>query len=249
MFIPSIDHLEIDITYACGLHCHNCNRLTHLLPALGRENVSLAQVRRLIDESVRLRYPWKRLSVLGGEPTQHPRFIDIVECLADYKRVANPDVLIQVSTNGVSDATKAQLSAVRRRWPNVKIFDTHKTTRYQLFDPITMAPQDRQECPAGYQYEGCGICASSGIGFNHNGFYCCAIAGAIDRVFKIGTRVKHVADITHETLVAMYNEFCSKCGHYGNPDKLTTTALSMTWVKALRGVYVHYEANQRKGNY
>ncbi len=235
--MPNIHHVELDITYTCGYGCHNCNRLTHLLPGRKCEETSVGQVRHMLDESVRLGHKWKRMSILGGEPTLHPHFIEVVRCVVDYQKVANPGVEIQIGTNGVSGVTRNRLAEVRGRWPTVRILDTKKTTQAQPFTAITLAPRDRQEYAADHQYCGCKIAARCGLGFNYNGYYCCAIAGAIDRVFRIGTRINSVADLKPEAFAATYNDFCSKCGHYGTPIRLTETAISTTWRDALKRMH------------
>lgn len=37
---PRVRWLEIELTYTCGMRCHNCNRMTQLLPGQPYEMIS-----------------------------------------------------------------------------------------------------------------------------------------------------------------------------------------------------------------
>ena len=46
---PNHECIEIDITYACNLGCHSCNRSVSQAPA---DQMSLDQIRRFIQDSI-----------------------------------------------------------------------------------------------------------------------------------------------------------------------------------------------------
>src|SRR5262249_20587376 len=68
----SRDFIEIDITYACNLNCYNCNRSCEQAPT--GEHMTVEQVERFVAESVAAGKQWKRIRLLGGEPTVHKNF-------------------------------------------------------------------------------------------------------------------------------------------------------------------------------
>jgi hypothetical protein len=216
MWIPDLASLELDITYACGFGCNNCNRMTVLAPGTRDTNLTVAQVQKLIRESVELEWPWRTWGLIGGEPTVHPQFWDILETIVDYRRTANPSLLIRITTHGAGERTAAVLAKVEAEYPFVDIRNTAKTTTVQNhFVAINVAPRDSAEMAGGdHQYSGCWIPFECGIGFNYAGFYCCAVAGGIDRVCGDKLAITSLRDVTHEKLMAQYAPFCSMCGHY-----------------------------------
>lgn len=236
MFKPDIHSLELDITYACGFGCNNCNRMTVIAPGTREQNVTPEQVRHLLADSVECGYPWWRFSVLGGEPTVHPEFEEIMEILCSYRAVHNPGLHIRLSTHGHGPGVAHKLAWLREHHPEVEILNTQKTSPEQDdFDAINIAPQDLDpDWHASHQYEGCAIPSVCGIGFNYMGFYVCAIAGAIDRIFSLGLALSEVKELDAERLMATYNSVCSKCGHYRPLRENKTTLLSNSWRRALR---------------
>jgi len=56
-------------------------------------------IEAFIRESVEKKAEWKRIRILGGEPTLHSHIFDIIELLEDYRSVHNPDVRIVLCTN------------------------------------------------------------------------------------------------------------------------------------------------------
>ena len=92
MVRPRMDWLELDITYVCGMNCHNCNRMTGIAPGRPEQNITVAQIETLIADSIRLQYPWKEWFLVGGEPTTHPDLDAIVSRIAEYRAAHNPEL-------------------------------------------------------------------------------------------------------------------------------------------------------------
>ena len=92
MVRPRMDWLELDITYVCGMNCHNCNRMTGVAPGRPEQNITVVQIETLIADSIRLQYPWKEWFLVGGEPTTHPDLDTIVSQIAEYRAVQNPEL-------------------------------------------------------------------------------------------------------------------------------------------------------------
>jgi hypothetical protein len=230
MWMPDIRSLELDITYACGFGCNNCNRMTVLAPGTRDTNVTVAQIHKLIGESIELEWPWRTWGLIGGEPTVHPQFWEILETVVEYRRTHNPSLLIRVTTHGATARARDIVTNVAEAFPFVRIRNTAKTTIEQNdFVAINVAPRDSAVDDA---YSGCWIPAHCGIGFNYAGFYCCAIAGAIDRICGEKLAITNLRQVTPEALVAQYAPFCSMCGHYRPIRAESDHKISPSWKAA-----------------
>lgn len=234
MWIPNLKALELDITYACGFGCNNCNRMTVLAPGTRDTNVTVEQVQKLIRESVELAWPWKKWGLVGGEPTVHPRFWDIFETVIEYRRTANPSLLVRITSHGAGERTAAILEKVAAEYPFVDIRNTAKTTIEQNdFVAINVAPRDADEMAgADHVYEGCWVPKVCGIGFNYAGFYCCAVAGAIDRVCGDKLAITSLREVTLERMMAHYTPFCAMCGNYQPIRAESDHKMSPSWKAA-----------------
>lgn len=105
-YIRSHDMIEIDITYRCNLNCYNCNRSVRQAPeAL---DISISQIVAFVEESIDKKIKWKRIRVLGGEPTLHPHFLEIIENLGKYIKF-HADCEIQVVSNGYGDEVRSKI--------------------------------------------------------------------------------------------------------------------------------------------
>ncbi len=56
-------------------------------------------IEAFIRESVEKKAEWKRIRILGGEPTLHSGIFDIIELLEDYRSVHNQGVRLVLCTN------------------------------------------------------------------------------------------------------------------------------------------------------
>ena len=105
-WITNTAEVEIEITSFCNLACFNCNRSIRQAPT--DECMSLSQVERFVSESLALSWRWKQITLIGGEPTLHKQFWQILAVLERYKS-AYPDCIIEVSTNGYGDRVRRVL--------------------------------------------------------------------------------------------------------------------------------------------
>src|SRR5262245_29713970 len=69
--------IEIDITYACNLSCPNCNRSCAQAPT--GERMTVEQIDFFLKESIASGIKWDRIRLVGGEPTLHPHFHNIIQ--------------------------------------------------------------------------------------------------------------------------------------------------------------------------
>jgi hypothetical protein len=225
-FALSRHHIEIDLTYRCNLKCRNCNRSCTQAPS--RRDLPVERIAAFIRESVERGRRWRRVRLLGGEPTLHPEFLKIVQLLGDYRDRHNPDLRIVVGTNGSGAHVRRMLD---RLPPDIEIKNTWKGPRQRLFRPFNIAPLDRALYRWSDFASGCRILEDCGLGLTPQGYYPCAIAGGIDRVFGFG-RGRRQLPRAKDDLHADLEIFCRRCGHFGFAGLTKRTRMSPTWVRA-----------------
>jgi len=228
--------LEIDITYRCTLRCGNCNRSTGVAPSHPGQDITLEQIEKWIRQSRDQRYPWKRLRIIGGEPTVHPQFEVILHLLAAYRKEHNPGLVIEVFSNGATAETGRKLAWVQLTFPDILVVNSKKySNRQASFVLVHQAPADRPGA-LDYVYQGCRLPLVCGMNFNYSGFYCCSPGSAIARVFGLDIAMKDIGAISDAGLKRMFGTLCPLCGHFDprvagrhpGPD-----TISPSWQKAL----------------
>ena len=208
-YLPSLDMMEIDITYKCNLKCTNCNRSCSQAPSALEMPVSTIEA--FIAQSIDQKISWKRIRILGGEPTLHSRFFDIVDRLRDYQKTHNPSLRLVVGTNFYGDQVRRILGQLP---PSIVIKSTLKTSRTNLFKPFNVAPVDTCYNRFSDYTCGCRIIADCGLGLTPSGYYMCAVAGGIDRIFGYHLGRPTLPDPS-DTLEDQMAAFCPLCGHFG----------------------------------
>jgi hypothetical protein len=200
--------IEIDITYACNLSCFNCNRSCGLAPS--HDRLSLEQIHRFIGESIAQGINWRRIRLLGGEPTLHPEFPKILDELLAFRTSQCPDATIEVWTNGFGKKVNDVLSRLGK---DVVVCNSAKKSSKQCFQPFNLAPKDFVR----YRYSdfscGCWIISHCGMGLSPYGYYPCAVGAAIDRVlgFDIGRKsLPNLSDPMRDQMEVL----CRYCGHF-----------------------------------
>lgn len=222
-FTASREYAEIDITYRCNLKCFNCNCSCTQAPS--RTDMPIATIAGFIEQSLDQGVRWKRIRLLGGEPTLHKRIFEIVGLLNKYRAEHNPDLRLVLGTNFHG----RQVREVIARLPeNVVIKSTLKTSRKNLFRPFNNAPCDRPFYHWADYASGCRIIAECGLGVTPSGYFMCAIAGGIDRIFgyNLGRQRLPVAD---DPLADQMGAYCRVCGHFGFQWPTRKRKLSPTW--------------------
>jgi hypothetical protein len=202
------DLIEIDITYVCNLDCFNCNRSCGAAPS--NDRVSLQQVRQFISESISQGVKWKRIRLLGGEPTLHPHLLAIIDELQAFKASACPGATIELWTNGFGKRVNEVLARIA---PEVIIINSAKQDSKQCFEPFNLAPRDF----ARYKYSdfscGCWIISQCGLGLSPYGYYPCAVGAAIDRVVGLDIGRKSLPD-SSDAMRDQMEALCGYCGHF-----------------------------------
>jgi len=207
-FVRTREKIEVDITYACNLRCHDCNRSCRQAPE--NSELSLDRIVDFIDESLEREIEWKRIRILGGEPTLHSQFEEILYQFSRYKS-AFPRCRMEVVTNGHGRHVKRKLLRVP---PFFHIENTMKESDIQpFFYSFNLAPKDNPNHRNTDFTNGCSNIVDCGIGLTPTGYYPCAIAGGIDRVagWNLGRgSIPEEDDNMHDLL----EKFCSQCGRF-----------------------------------
>lgn len=207
-FNPSLDQIEIDITYDCNLNCKNCNRSCRQAPE--KLEINLDKIEEFVSDSIKYNIKWKRIRILGGEPTLHSQFEKILYSLINYK-LYNPETRLELVTNGFGKQVQRNLLKVP---PFYHIENSHKLSPNQLnFLAFNLAPRDDKRFKNVDYRNGCSNLTECGIGLTPLGYYPCALAGGIDRItnYKLGIRR---LPIRREQLVELLPKFCSLCGRF-----------------------------------
>ena len=243
----SRDMIEIDITYLCNLHCLNCNRSV----SQARESLHMpvSTITQFVEDSISCGKEWRRIRILGGEPTLHPDFHKIIKELQIYGEMY-PDCIIEVVTNGNGARVKYELAQLSKE---IWIDNSNKDSPIQPhFGPFNLAPVDDPLYNNTDFSNGCAVMQDCGMGLTPTGYYPCAVAGGIDRVLKANLGVQTLPG-DEDNMTKTASELCKLCGRFRDghyiPEvlrpELTEEKISETW----EGIYArwHDESERPEG--
>ena len=219
--------VEVEVTTRCSLACFNCDRSVRQAPS--NECMSLEQIKKFINESIESNWGWKRIRLMGGEPTLHPQFFEILNIVKRYKDL-NPGCDIEISTNGYGRKVNEVLSKLPK-WVNVR--NSRKDLNINKFTHYNIAPIDLEEYKNADFTKGCWITEVCGLGLNRNGYYPCGAGASVDRVFGFNIGIEKLSLINHSTLKNQLRLLCKYCGHYKkNAKRITEEKMSVSWQTA-----------------
>lgn len=245
-FLPNLNQIEIDITYECNLKCINCNRSSTQAPI--KEGMTLAQIQQFVQESIELNKKWKLINLLGGEPTIHQDFLEIVRLiLEEYIIQHSPETILQVTSNGFGELVQTRLAQLPQHENLIIDYASFKDERkIPYFSPFNDAPIDSENSKDKAYHKGCWVTAYCGIGLNQLGYYPCGVAGGIDRVFQLNLGVQSLKDVD-ENIAQYLDTFCRYCGNFTDYERnagnfiprhekaaLTKPIISKTWKNAYK---------------
>ena len=217
-FLPNLNQIEIDITYDCNLKCINCNRSSTQAPI--KEGMSYEQIETFVRESIELNKKWKLINLLGGEPSIHKDFLQIVNLiLNEYIDNHSPETILQVTSNGFGELVQERLSKLPKHEKLIIDYASFKDERIvPYFSPFNDAPIDKPNGKEKEYHKGCWVTSYCGIGLNQMGYYPCGVAGGIDRVFKLNLGVRTLKDVD-ESITKYLDTFCRFCGNFSDYEK------------------------------
>ena len=214
-----LSHIQLEITTACNLACPNCDRACGVAPS--KEHMTLADVQRFADESKALGKTWKRIDILGGEPTLHPDLLAIFDICRPLAKE------IRLTSNGTSDKVKAVLATVPA-W--VKVRNSSNEKQAPHFAAYNLAPVD-QGCE---DANACSIPWRCGVALSPHGYYLCGAGAGVDRVFGLHGGIRSLRELDIDHLRAQQRQLCRLCGHSTSTVKHTTVQeTSPSWEKAI----------------
>jgi hypothetical protein len=187
-----------------------------------KESVTLDNIRFFIQDSINNGIKWNLINVLGGEPTLHPDFKEIIEAISsEYVKQFSQNTIIQIVSNGLTERSRQLCEEMRTLYRCVRIdYDSYKTkNKVEYFSPFNDAPRDDAKFKHAVYTKACWVTTLCGIGFNARGYYACALCGGIDRILNTNSGYKELKELTKEHILAHYEKFCPYCGapiHYQN---------------------------------
>jgi hypothetical protein len=220
-----LSQIELEIITACNLRCFNCDRSSR--QAVSAEAMQVRQVAQFVDESLDLEWRWRKIALLGGEPTLHPQLDKIIHELERY-RARFPGTLFQLVSNGYGELVNDRLAQLPA-WFCVR--NTRKRSVEQPFDAYNIAPIDLEEYETADFSRGCSIPFLCGMALTRYGFYACGAGASVDRVFGIGCAVHTLRLVTPERLMAKFHTLCRYCGHF-HGRKTRAETMSRSWTAA-----------------
>lgn len=161
----SLEYIEIAITYACSLKCFNCAASCRYAPS--NTHMTIGQIEKFIEESIDNKIRWKRIHIMGGEPTLNPHFFEILGLLLKYKKNFSPNTHLRLFTNGFGGKCNDILSKVPRE---IEIYNTSKESNKQHFMLYNNAPKDLLRYKFADYSSGCWIIGYCGIGLTPFGY-------------------------------------------------------------------------------
>jgi hypothetical protein len=206
-------HCEIEINTACDLACFACDRFSDL-KQIWTPNMTVSQVRRFVEESFDLNWEWERIRFLGGEPTLHPHFEELIGLLVEYRR-RFPRVFLQVLTNG-----RGKSAQYMRMCRDLNI-SLHAETKTEGVDPpwfnnTRIVPVDRD--PNCGEMPPCSIFGlrGCGIALTRHGYFLDGAGASAARVAGHDVGKMHLSEVTWQSMLEQARVLCRICGHH-NP--------------------------------
>lgn len=224
-FLRSRKKIEIDITWLCNLTCFDCNRSCGEFPT--RERMTIEQIDRFIQESIDRHYHWDVIRILGGEPTLHPDFPEIMDRFSRYQqRFAREHApRIVVCTNGYAKMTRKRIRALP---DGIEVVNTLKEGgAVQHIGHFFIAPRDTRDMSNQDPTLACTHAMTCGIGLGPYGFYHCPIAAGIDRVFGFDVG-RHEIPSLEDDMNDQMKIFCELCGFFDMDDESITLSIENT---------------------
>jgi len=203
----SRNKIEIDLTYKCNLKCQGCNRSCEQAP--DDIELSIDHIDRFVNQSIERKIEWEKIRLLGGEPTMHSNFQEILYLLADYKEIY-PQSRLEIVTNGQGRGVVRNLLKVP---PFFHIEKNKKDSDDLYFYPFNIAPVDLTHLKNIDFKNGCSNLEECGISLTPLGYYPCALSGGIDRIAGWNIGRENIPQEDDE-MTDILKKACQFCGRF-----------------------------------
>jgi len=220
-----LDHIQLEVTSFCQLGCFNCDRNCGIYK--DKSYISLDELKKFVDDSIKMRKKWKRIDIIGGEPTYYPHFKEMFEVIKVYKDFY-PRCLIRFSTNGLGKFVQEKLKEIPS-WVYVR--NSNKKSQKQSFVAYNSAPVDNGE----KEVKACSVPWRCGMALTPNGYFVCNPGGSLAKIFQMDIGIKELKDATPEKLMKQIPVLCKYCGNSNCRSRHLTTKpeISKSWQIAL----------------
>jgi len=175
MIEPEMDwppRIELEITLRCNLACPTCNRHCNAYGDLSDSDMTLDQIRRFVRDVQTSGRRYEYIAALGGEPTLHPQFAEVMEILHEGLVAKGYAQRLRIISNGVLPIPESVLDLC----PEVVTSDHETKPHYEAF----IAPKD-----TGQERALCSVLRNCGISLSAYGYAPCGPGAAIARLFGL----------------------------------------------------------------
>ena len=222
-----LSHVQLEITSRCNLACTQCDRNCGVVPA--GIDMSIPQIWSFVEQSLSLKRQWKRIDIIGGEPTLHKDLKVIFDLVKIYKN-KYPRCKVRLSSNGHGQHVENVLKTVPE-WVIVR--NSSKEDKNQPHDAYRCAPVDMGEVDV----YACSVPWRCGIGLTKHGYFPCGAGASLAKVFGLDIGIKNLVDVTPESLKKQMVKLCKYCGHSSCNSRKTVAndnEMSDSWKNAVK---------------
>jgi len=235
VYRPRMVRLKINATYRCDRCCPNCNRATALFPSDGSDDIDPEYLKRMLVGCKGIGILFRSIWITGGEPTMHPKFLELVGVLGWYQRTVYRRAQILCYTYHRPE-THWLIEKAVADFPRFRVTDTSKSSPEGQRFAAQYAPVDHPELGPGAPYfQGCWNARKCGVCIDWRGLWCCPIGAAIARAFMIPPTITKAEDYTEANIEAQYAPVCRYCGYFGflKPKDVNKFDISKSWKDAM----------------
>ena len=166
--------LEIQILLACNFECHACDQFSnfHGISWVKKATMTMAQIHHFIGEVQAANAFFGRIRLVGGEPSLHPRFHEIVRLLHEELLLRGHIVQLEIVTNG-SHPEKIQPV---KHLLKVRVSDNNDKNKHHIAN-MRWTPHE-----LGYEGKTCRSPWHCGWSLNYYGFFPCSAGAGVAKL-------------------------------------------------------------------
>ena len=213
--------IECNITYRCNALCFGCNKGVGLMDWTKKEDMTVEQMKRAIDQLLEQRIYVRRFTFCGGESILHKDLQLFINEAARLPKIQRGRVL----TNGLpsSQAARDKIVMPNDKWkwvvsplddPNDNKSgknDWTKRDTQRYHQPFWISPAD---IGMHATFEKCTIRGYCGVGLDSSGFSMCGKATMLGRLLGVDPTMQDKDGDIYEHVNRPIPEICKHC-QYG----------------------------------